>query len=55
VDATDVINHPDEFSELIEAAVTDPWEDVLAPSSYRKRVAAVAAKRALSEMQRSMA
>jgi carbon-monoxide dehydrogenase medium subunit len=55
VDVTEVADQPEEFAAFIEAAVTEPWEDVLAPGSYRKRVAAVAAKRALSELRRSMA
>jgi carbon-monoxide dehydrogenase medium subunit len=41
---------PRELAGLIRAAVTDPWEDVLAPATYRAAIAGVVAQRALTEL-----
>lgn len=41
--------------ERITAAVTDPWTDVLAPGSYRARVAGTVAARAFTELEGSLA
>ncbi|WP_157951420.1 FAD binding domain-containing protein [Rhodococcus opacus] len=55
IDVTKVADQPEEFAAAIDAAITEPWDDVLAPGSYRRRVAAAAAKRALSELRRRVA
>jgi aerobic carbon-monoxide dehydrogenase medium subunit len=44
---------PDDTTELdeqVRAAVTAPWSDVLAPGSYRRAVAGVVARRAVTEL-----
>jgi carbon-monoxide dehydrogenase medium subunit len=41
---------PAQLAGLIREAVTEPWEDVLAPATYRAAIAGVVAKRALTEL-----
>jgi CO/xanthine dehydrogenase FAD-binding subunit len=38
-----------EFDELVRSRITEPWEDELAPASYRRDVAGVVARRALQQ------
>ncbi|NMH97487.1 FAD binding domain-containing protein [Pseudonocardia acidicola] len=55
IDATSVIAagglplDDGEFDELVRSHIDDPWEDELAPASYRLDVAAVVARRALAQ------
>jgi aerobic carbon-monoxide dehydrogenase medium subunit len=41
---------PEAIPELVDAAVTEPWDDVLAPARYRAAVAKVVAGRAVREL-----
>jgi carbon-monoxide dehydrogenase medium subunit len=41
---------PGALAALVRDAVTDPWEDVLAPATYRAAIAGVVARRALTEL-----
>jgi carbon-monoxide dehydrogenase medium subunit len=38
-----------EIAERVTAAITEPWSDVLAPGSYRARIAGTVARRAYEE------
>jgi carbon-monoxide dehydrogenase medium subunit len=62
IDVTDLIGSNETrridnaaLRERITAAVTDPWTDVLAPGSYRARVAGTVAARAFTELEGSLA
>jgi carbon-monoxide dehydrogenase medium subunit len=41
---------PAELAGLVRAALTAPWDDVLAPAAYRAAIAGVVARRALTEI-----
>lgn len=41
------IARPDLFDRFVSAALDDPWEDELAPASYRRQVAGPVARRAI--------
>jgi carbon-monoxide dehydrogenase medium subunit len=45
---------PDELADLerrVDAAITAPWSDVLAPGEYRADIAATVARRAVDDLQ----
>jgi carbon-monoxide dehydrogenase medium subunit len=44
-----------DVTELVRGAVERPWSDVLAPGWYRARVASVAARRAIVELEEGIA
>jgi carbon-monoxide dehydrogenase medium subunit len=44
------VEDPAALPELVQAAVTEPWSDLLAPGSYRAAVAGVVARRAVAEL-----
>lgn len=44
------VTEPAELAGLVRAAVTRPWNDVLAPGAYRAAIAGVVARRALTEL-----
>lgn len=45
---------PAMVTQAVDAAVTDPWTDVLASGDYRARIASVVAWRALTELQQGI-